>query len=181
MRHDDRVALATVLSDRRVGAAACVAAGVLPLIYWSVADLSHDATSQQHEWSIVLLFSAMLLGLGLGFLAVAGRLSGSHAIRTARFLAIVFAAASVTNLVEDGLRVEAAFLIFVVELLSIHLGCGVLAFLILTREHRSGRLWAVVPIGTIIGILLFVEAGGPLLAVTWVGAALYALRQPSRA
>jgi hypothetical protein len=175
-------ALVETLRDRRAGLAACAAAGVLPLAYWLVADLSRDETSQQHDWFFVLLFSAVLLAIGLGMLTIASQLASTAAIRTAIFLGVVLTAASLTNIVEDGFRVEPAFLVFVAELVFLLLGCLVLALLILVGEHGSGRLWAAVPIATILGILLFVELGGPLLAVTWAGACvLCGLRQERHA
>jgi hypothetical protein len=87
-------------------------------------------------------------------------------------VALVSTAASLTNVVEDGFGVEAAFFAFVAEMLLLHLGFLTFGFLILFRESGLGRLWAAVPPGTVVGILLYVELGGPLLAVTWLGAAL---------
>jgi hypothetical protein len=171
-----------MLRERRAAVAACAAAGVLPLAYWLTADLSHDETSQQHEWFFVLLFSAVLLAMGLGMLTVADRLAGRAATRAAVFVGVVLSAASLTNIVEDGLKVEPAFLVFVAELAFLLLGCLVLAFLILVGEQGSGRLWAALPLATVVGILLYVEVGGPLLAVTWAGAALVCgLRQKTLA
>jgi hypothetical protein len=171
-----------MLRDRRAAIAACTAAGALPLAYRLMADLSHDETSQQHEWFFVLLFSAVLLAMGLGMLTIADRLSGRAATRVAVFVGVVLSAASLTNIVEDGLGVEPGFLVFVAELAFLLLGCLVLAVLILIGEHGSGRLWAAVPLATVLGILLYVEVGGPLLAVTWAGAALVCgLRRRSHA
>ena len=151
-----------------------MAAGVLPLAYWLVADLSRDETSQQHDWFFVLLFSAVLMSMGLGMLTIASRLASPAAVREAVFLGVVLAAASLTNIVEDGFGVEPAFLVFVGELLLLLLGCLVLALLVLVGEHGASRVWRRCPIATVVGILLYIELGGPLLAVTWAGAALCA-------
>ena len=86
-------------------------------------------------------------------------------------LGAVLIAASLTNIVEDGLHVEPAFVVFVAELALLLLGCLVLGLLILAREPGSRRLWAAVPVMTVGGILFYVELGGPILAVTWAGAA----------
>jgi hypothetical protein len=161
-----------VIADRRVAAIACAGTAVLPLLHWLVADVSYDATSQQHEWLFVLFFSAVILVFAPGFLAVAGRVSSRGARRAADLVAVVSVAASLTNIVEDGLGVEAAFLAFVAELLLFHLSCLGMGFLILLRESGLDRLWAAVPVGTVAGIVLYVELGGPLLAVTWLSAAM---------
>jgi hypothetical protein len=74
--------------------------------------LSRGETSQQHEWFFVLLFSAVLLAMGLGMLAISGQVASRPATRTA------------------------------------------------------------VPTTTVGGILFYVELGGPVLAITWAGAAV---------
>ena len=153
--------------------------GLVPLAHWSVADLSQDETTQQHEWLFVLFFSAVVLVLGAGMLVVAHQVPVPGALRTARFLAVVSVAASITNLIEDGLRVEAMFFAFVAELLAFQIGFAVLAVLIATRGKGASRLWAFVPIATAAAILLYVDLGGPLMAVTWFVAALACLvRRP---
>lgn len=92
--------------------------------------------------------------------------------RAAWFVAGAALAASLTNLVEDGWGLDQAFFAFVVKLLVLLLGCVVLAVTILARERGLGRVWAAVPLATVVGILLYVELGGPLLAATWLTAAL---------
>jgi hypothetical protein len=104
--HDPVVALAKALQDRRAAVAACTAAGVFPLAHWVTADMSRGETSQQHQWFFVLLFSAVLLAMGLGMLAIASQIAGPAATRAAVLLGVVLAAASLTNIVEDGLKVE---------------------------------------------------------------------------
>ena len=152
--------------------------GLVPFVHWSVADLSHEETTQQHEWLFVLFFSAVVLVLGAGMLVVAHQVPVPGALRTARFLAFVAVAASITNIVEDGLHVDAMFFLFVAELLAFQIGFAVLAVLIVTGGKGASRLWAVVPVATAAAILLYVDLGGPLMAVTWLVAALACLQGP---
>jgi hypothetical protein len=161
-----------LLDDRRAAVAICVGAGAIPFVHWMVADLSRDETSQQHAWFFVIFFSAVVLTIGAGMLVVAHEAPTPGAPRAAWFVAGMAVAASVTNLVEDGLGLDQAFLVFVAELLLIQLGCVALAVTILVRERGFGRLWAAVPLATVVAILLYVELGGPLLATTWLAAAL---------
>jgi hypothetical protein len=182
-RHDQYVtapAVSALLGDRRAAAGICVVVGMVPFVHWSVADLSHDETAQQHQWLFVLFFSAVVLVLGAGMLVVAHQAPVPGALRTARFLALVAVAASLTNLVEDGLRVEAMFFAFVAELLALQIGFAVLAVLIVVRGKGAERLWAVAPIATAAAILLYIDIGGPLMAVTWLVAALACLVRPRR-
>ena len=161
---------------------ACIAAGVFPLTHWLVAHSSRGEASQQHEWFFVLRFSAVLLAMGIGMLAIASQVASPAATRTAVVLGVILTAASLTNIVEDGFHVGPVFLVFVAELVFLLVGCLALALFILAGERGSVRLWAAVPIATVGGILLYVELGGPVLAIAWIGAAvLCGLRRPSNA
>jgi membrane protease YdiL (CAAX protease family) len=76
---------------------------------------------------------------------------------------------SIANVLEDGLKMEWAFFAFVAGLAIIELGLLALAFALVARGGQ--RHFALVPAGTIAGILFFVPAGGPLLLATWLLAA----------
>jgi hypothetical protein len=72
--HDDRCMPGlAMLTDRRVAAVACAAAGVLPLAYWLIADVTYDESSQQDQWLFVLFFSSVIFVFAPGTLAVAGQ------------------------------------------------------------------------------------------------------------
>ncbi len=125
-----------------------------PIVHWMVADPPQDETSQQHEWFFVVFFSAVVLVIGAGMLVVAHQAPVPGASRAAWFVAGAALAASLTNLVEDGWGLDQAFFAFVVELLVLLLGCVVLAVTILARERGFGRVWAAVPLATVVGIML---------------------------
>ena len=98
------------LIPRLVRSALFVLAGVELLIYWVVVHRAAEATALQATWPRVLWFSATLLMLGVAVL-VFGRMVGAQAVK--RWATVGFAAitlASLVNIVEDGLRIEEAFL-----------------------------------------------------------------------
>jgi len=85
---------------------------------------------------------------------------------------------SVANVFEDGLGIEGVFFLFVLSLLIIDLSLLALVILLAVRERGGGRLLALVPAGTLLAIIFAVEVGGPLMLVTWLGAAFVAVAVP---
>src|SRR3954453_4187296 len=94
-------------------AAFLVSLGIGAWLHWSITDPSFDQTDAQSEWVHVLAFSALVLALAGGAAALGRALSGA---RSARWLTMTLitagALAAVTNIVEDGLGVEMAFVVF---------------------------------------------------------------------
>lgn len=63
----------------------------------------------------------------------------------------------------------------------IHISLLGMTFLLAGRGRRGHRLLALIPLGTVFGILLYVTVGGVLLLGTWLTAAAVALALPARA
>jgi hypothetical protein len=149
--------------------------GIHSLAYWLTIRPSAEVTDAQGQWPQVLWFSAMLLILGLAVL-VFGRMVGTESVlRWATFAFAAIGLASLINIVEDGFRVEYAFLFFILSTLIFDLALIAMATVIAWTARGRSRLLAVVPAGTLAGILFFVTAGGPILLVTWLTVAVAAL------
>ena len=80
----------------------------------------------------------------------------------------------VANIFEDGFGIDAAFFGFVAGTIILDVSLIVLVVVIARTMPRRSRLWALIPLGTVTGILLFVVAGGPVMLVTWLAAAVAA-------
>lgn len=143
--------------------------------FWFVARPSTEMTAEMREWPNVLWFSATLLTLAIA-VPVFGRLvGGATAIRLATIGGAGVALSSVANVLEDGFRIEAAFFLFVAGTLTLNLALLALTIEIARRPGVRARVLAVIPAGALVGILLFVAVGGPVMLVTWLAAAAAAL------
>lgn len=146
-------------------------AGVMPTAYWLIVRPTHDTDASLSTWPVVILFSGVLAALGAAVL-VFGRehLRGRRRVVGAVTSGALFAASAV-NVVEDGFHVEAAFIGFVATTALTLVGLLSLTGLLLLRA-RAGRLWALIPAGTAVGIIGFVEGGAFLVTAVWLVAAL---------
>ena len=152
--------------------------GIHGLVYWVVVRPSTQVTYAQGQWPHVLWFSALLLSLGIAVL-VLGRMVGGKAVnRWATVAAAAMSMASLANIIEDGFRIEAAFLFFVLSTTTFDVALIALTIVIARAAPDRYRLLAVIPAGTLAAILFFVTAGGPILLITWLIAAAAALRFP---
>jgi hypothetical protein len=88
------------------------------------------------------------------------------------------ALASVSNVVEDGLGREWAFFVTAFGAGLLLIGLTGLAAALYFGRRGYFRLLALIPMGTIGAVLLYVVAGGPLMLVTWSVAALLAVVVP---
>ena len=94
-------------------AAFLVALGVGVWLHWSITDPSFDTTEAQSAWQHVLGFSALVLGLAVGAAVLGRTLSQTTAVRRlAQILITTGVLSAVTNVVEDGFGVDAAFFAF---------------------------------------------------------------------
>ena len=151
--------------------------GLVFFAFWFVAKPTFEASPTQGEWPSVLAFSAMILTLAFAVPRFAELAGGRVALRAALVAATGAVLSSAANVLEDGLKMDWAFFAFVAGLALMELG---LLALTVTLVARAGqRHFALIPAGTIAGILLFVLAGGPLMLATWLLAAALALA-PSR-
>ena len=157
-------------------AAFLFALGVGAWLHWSITDPSFDTTEAQSEWQHVLGFSALVLGLAVGAAALGRTLSQTTAVRRlAQILITTGVLSAVTNVVEDGFGVDAAFFAFAL-LIGIQLLALVgLAIALGLSVRGPRRLLAAAPLASAIGVLLYVNAGGPILLCTWCGAGAYLL------
>jgi hypothetical protein len=141
--------------------------------FWLVAHPSFEASLAQNEWPYVLAFSATILSLAVG-VPLFFRLVGDRlAFRTSLVVAAGSVLSSIANVIEDGLRLEWAFYGFVLGAAVVLL--GLLTLTIVIARGREQRRFALVPAGTLAGILFYVIAGGPIMLATWLAAAALAL------
>lgn len=154
--------------------------GILLFVFWVVARPSFAATASMKEWPNVLWFSATLACLAVA-LAVFGRMVGGRSVvRLASIAGAGVGLSSIANIFEDGFGIDAFFFVFILGTLILDVALLGLTIEIARVLRGRARLLAIIPAGTVAGILLFVVAGGPLMLVTWLGAAAVALRTPER-
>jgi hypothetical protein len=152
--------------------------GIVFAAYWALADPRHD--SIRTEWGYVLWFSAALLLLALA-LPVLGWLAGGPWVRRISLLAAGGAAlGGATNILEDGLGQSWAFWGFVLSAATVVAALLTLTITVAVSTRGRRRSLALVPAGTLVAILGFVEVGGVVMLATWVVAAALALVLPTR-
>ncbi len=168
-------------AERRepVLAAFLVLLGIGAWLHWSITDPSFDQTEAQSEWGNVLAFSALVLALAGGSAALGRALSGARSVRRLTMTLIAAGAlAAVTNIVEDGLGVERAFVVFGLLTGVLLLALIGLATALGLMVRGARRLLALAPLASAIGVVTYVQAGGPILLCTWCAAAVYLLVIP---
>ena len=153
-------------------------AGASSFAYWLWADPGPDTIYT--EWRYVLLFSLSLLALGIALPVFGSMTGGRYAARVSLIAGSAAVFGSVVNVVEDGLEVESAFWGFVAATALQLLALIVLTVAIALGARGRRRLLALVPAGTALGILLYVQLGGVVMLVTWLAAAAVALSWPAR-
>jgi hypothetical protein len=155
-----------------------IAGGAL-FAYWSIARPSFEMTASMKEWPTVLWFSATLLSLAVA-LPVFGRMvGGTQVVRLASIAGLGVGLSSVANIFEDGFRIDGFFFLFILGTWTLDVALLALTIVIARTAPDRSRLLAVIPAGTVAGILLFVVAGGPIMLITWLTAAVAALKMSS--
>ncbi len=150
------------------------------LAYWVIADPSFDVSESQDEWGYVLAFSGVILSLAFALPLFAQVIGGRWVLRMSLVAAAGAALGSVANVFEDGLQIDWVFFVFVLGAAIELVGLLALAVVVAVGGRASRRLLALVPVGTAVAIIAFVPAGGPLMATTWLAAAVVALVLPTR-
>jgi hypothetical protein len=146
--------------------------GVAFFVFWAVTHPSFEMTAAMTEWPNVLWFSATLFVLAIA-LPVFGRMVGGRLIvRLSSIAGVGIGLSSVANIFEDGFGIDAAFFGFITGTMVLNVSLIILVVVIARTMPGRSRLWALIPLGTVTGILLFVVAGGPVMLVTWLGAAV---------
>ena len=154
--------------------------GVALFAYWSIARPSFEITASMKEWPTVLWFSATLLLLAVA-LPVFGRMvGGPQVVRLASIAGLGVGLSSVANIFEDGFRIDGFFFAFILGTWTLHIALLALTIVIARTFPGRYRLLAVIPAGTVAGIVLFVVAGGPVMLATWLGAATAAVLMSGR-
>ena len=149
--------------------------GAALFVFWVVVRPSFAVTASMKEWPYVLWFSATLLSLAVA-LPVFGRMvGGPMVVRLASIAGAGVGLSSVANIFEDGFGIDGFFLVFVLGTLTLDVTLVALTIVIARTFRGRDRLLAVIPAGTVAGILLFVVAGGPVMLVTWLAAAAAAV------
>lgn len=152
--------------------------GIHGIFFWIIVHPSTQGTYAQRQWPNVLWFSATLLTLGIAVLAFGWMVGGKPVKRWATIAFAAISWAALVNVIEDGFRVEEAFIFFVLGTLTFEIALLALTIVIARTAPDRYRLLAVIPAGTLAAILFFVIAGGPILLITWLTAAAAALRFP---
>ena len=148
--------------------------GVLFFVYWVVARPSFEMTASLTEWPHVLWFSATLLSLAVALPVFGLMVGGRSVVRLASTAGAGLGLSSLANILEDGFRIEAFFFAFILGTLILDVALLALTIVIARTFPGRSRLFAVIPAGTVAGVLLFVPAGGPIMLVTWLAAAVAA-------
>jgi hypothetical protein len=150
-----------------------VAVGVGAWLHWSITDPSFEQSATQTQWPYLLAFSGLIILLAVGAAALARAISGAAVVRTISTLLLTAAlVGAATNVVEDGFGVEQAFLVFVLSSAVQLLTLVALAVALAVNVVGPRRVLAVAPIASAAGIVLYVNAGGPILFATWCSAAV---------
>lgn len=147
--------------------------GLTFFVHWLVEHPGLDVSPTQGEWPHVLAFSAAILMLAFAVPLFARMVGQRLAIRASWVVAAGAVLASAANVVEDGLKVEWAFFVFVASTAIMLAGLLALTLLIVARSR--GRGLALVPIGTLAALLFYVTAGGPVMLATWLLAGVFSL------
>jgi len=154
--------------------------GVYSFAHWVVTDPSYEISDSQDEWNYVLAFSALLFSLAVAIPILAHLAGGRFAFRASLVAAAGAALAGFANILEDGLGMGWAFFAFILGTAIVLLGLSVLTVVITFAGRGGHRVLAVVPAGTMAGIILYVIAGGPLMLAAWLAAAALALALRAR-
>jgi hypothetical protein len=147
--------------------------GVAWFTLWFVSGPSRTTQSMQ-EWPNVIWFSATLLTLTPALVAFGRMVGGRWVTRLATIGAATAVLLSVTNIIEDGFRVEGAFYAFILGMLILEVALAGLALAIVRSVPGRRRLLAATPAATAAAILLFPVVGGPLMLGAWLAASVAA-------
>ena len=150
--------------------------GILWLASW-VAGPSFEMPPSMEKWLVVLLFSATLLSLAVALPVLSRMVGGRPVVRLATIAGAAAGLCGVANVFEDGFQIEWVFFVFVLGLMILDVALLALTLVIARTAPERYRLLAVIPAGTVAGIL-FPMAGGPTVLITWLIAAVAALKMP---
>lgn len=151
------------------------ATGVAFFVLWAGAHPSNEMTAAMKQWPMVLWFSATLFVLAVALPAFGRMVGGRSIVRWSSIAGAGIGLSAVANIFEDGFGIDAAFFGFVAGTIIMEISLLSLAAVIARALPGRARGWALIPLGTVAGIVFFVGAGGPVMLVTWLGAAVAAV------
>lgn len=162
--------------SRRARVGVFLLSGIAFFVYWIVVRPTTEASATQTQWPYVLWFSGTILTLAFAVPAFGSMVGGKWVVRLALAAGAGAAWNSVVNIIEDGLGQDWAFLLFAIGSGGILLSLITLAVVLVVRGRGSRRALALIPLGTAVGILSFVNAGGVIMLATWLAAVAIAVR-----
>jgi hypothetical protein len=151
-------------------AAFFVVVGVAVFAHWLVTDPSHGETVAQTGWRHVIAFSGVVAAIGAG-IVILGPIVGCETRRPFVGAAGGAGVVSVANILEDGFAMGWAFFATVIGTGVLLVGLLATAVTTALKALPGRRSFALVPLGTALAILFYVEAGGPIMLATWLVAA----------
>ncbi len=157
-------------------AALFLSVGVMFFLRWrQVGSVDYQTPVTLSDWLAVVGFSVALVFLATALPVYAGLTEDRTTYRTSFVPAVGATVARVASLIEDGLGRSGAFWPFVLG--SLVYAAGLIALtLVMARNMRgAGRFRALVPAGTLLGLVFFEAGGGFLVFLSWCVAALVAL------
>ena len=150
--------------------------GVLFFFRWSqVGSVDYVNPVTTSDWLAVVSFSAALFSVAVALPVYAALTEGKSTYRISLVPAMGLTVASAANLIEDGLGWSGAFWPYVLSSIVYVPGLIALTIVLARKKRGLGRISAVVPAGTLLGLVFFESWGGPILLVSWFAAALLAL------
>lgn len=167
--------------NRWLSAALHTFVGVQFFLLWLARHADYQDAHSALDWFVVVGFSVVLLALALALLRFSRWVAGQAVFPAPKVAAGAAALGSVVNLLEDGLHFEGFFVFFALSLLTLDIALLWLTVSVARSGNGPARLFALVPAGTLTGILLFQVAGKPIMLVSWLAAAVLVLIVPTPA
>lgn len=172
------LAAIVLMPGRWLSAALNSFVGVQFFLLWLARGADYQDAHSALDWFVVVGLSVGLLALALALLRFSRWVSGPAVLPAAKVAAGAAVLGSLVNLFEDGLHFEGFFVFFALSLLTLDIALLWLTVSVARAGNGPARLFALVPAGTLTGILLFPVVGGAIMLVSWLGAAALVLIVP---
>ena len=148
----------------------------------SFADPEYTDPGTVSDWFAVFSFSVALLATAVALPLLARSTGGGQAVlRVSLIPATGAAIAGLGNIIEDALQVGFAGWIYGIGAGLMGLGLIVFTLAIAVAGRGRPRLFAAIPLATLVGWSLFESGGGVLILAAWLVAAALAAQSAQRA
>lgn len=148
----------------------------------SFTDPAYTDPETVSDWFAVLSFSVALFATAVAMPMLAQDAGGGRTLARVSFVPAAGAAlAGFGNLLEDALQLGFAGWLYAVGAGGVGLGLIVFTLAITVAGRGRRRLYAAVPLATLIGWTLFESGGGVLILAAWLVAAAIAAQAIRRA